>query len=93
MLRAKGAGASRVDVSQGKLGVQPTRPSYLHFSVARMTSGLQNWLNASSDPSRRAPLTTLRPIDSSGEDLTNWVGTDVVLYDGVSGSSGYFKKE
>ena len=58
-----------------------------------MTSGLQNWLNASSDPSRRAPLATLCPIDSSGEDLTNWVGTDVVLHDGVSGSSDYFKTE
>lgn len=92
MLREKGAGASMVDVTQGEVEFQPTAPSFLHYSAARMMSGLQNWLNASSDPPRRALLATLRPIDNS-EDLTDWVGTDVVLHDGVLGSSGYFKTE
>lgn len=58
-----------------------------------MRGGLQNWLHASSDPSGRAALATLCPTESSGKDLANWVGTDVVLQDGVSGSSGYFKAE
>lgn len=92
MLREKEAGASMVDVTQGEVEFQPTAPSFLHFSASRMISGLQNWLNASSDPPRRALLATLRPIDNS-EDLTDRVGTDVVLHDGVSGSSGYFKTE
>lgn len=75
MLRGEEAGASRVGVTQDKLGVQPTP----HFSDVRMKGGLQNWLNAFSDPSGRAALATLCPTDSSGEDLANWVGTDVVL--------------
>lgn len=51
-------------------------PLFLHFSAARTISVVQNWLNASSDPSRRAHLATLRPTESSGGDLTNWVGTE-----------------
>lgn len=79
--------------NQGKLGVQPTVPSFLHFSAARMISRLQSWLNTSSDPSRRALLATLHPTASPEEDLTNWVGSIVFLLRGISGRSGYSKTD
>lgn len=93
MLRTKGAGARTwVDVTQGKLGVQPTVPSFLHFSATRMTIRLQRWLNTSSDPPRRALFATLHPTDSI-EDLTSWVGSIMVLHRGISGRSDYFKAD
>lgn len=62
-----GAGSPSIAIQISRLTV----PSFLHFSAATMTCGLQNWLNASSDPSREAPLATLYSTDSIGEDLTN----------------------
>lgn len=49
-----------MDVIKGKPGVHP-KAQFLHFSVVRMTGGLQNQVNASNDP----PLATAtpRPID------------------------------
>lgn len=82
-----------MDVTQGKLGVQPTVPSFLHFSAARMISRLQSWLNTSSDPSRRALLATLHPTARPEEDLTDWVGYIVFLLCGISARSGYSKTD
>lgn len=94
VLRRKGARARTwVEATQGKPGVQPTVPSFLHFSAARMISRLQSRLNTSNDPSGRALLATLHPTDSTEGDLTSWVGSIVVLHHGVSGRSGYFKRD
>lgn len=94
MFRRKSTGTSTwVEITQVKLGVQPTVPPFLHFSAARMISRLQSWLNTSSDPSGRALLATLHPTDSTEEDLTNWVASIVVLHRGISSRSGYFKRD
>lgn len=84
-MQEQGCSGGRVDVTQGKLGVQPTVPSFLHFSAARMINRLQSWANTSSDPSRRALF--------AEEDLTNWVGSIVFLHRGISGRSGYFETD
>lgn len=68
-------------------------PQHLYFYISLLPglNGLQNRLNASSDLQQHRFLPG-HPIDSTGEDLTNWIGTGVVLHDGFSDSSGYFKR-